>query len=290
MNLSEPFVKRPVMTTMIMAGIFLFGVIAFQQLPISNLPSIEYPTITVFAQNPGSDPKKMANNVATPLEQQMMAIPGLKTIISQSSLGNTRLVLNFELNRSIDGAATDVMQAINAASGNLPPEMPSPPSYKKVNPSDSAVIYIAVSSQTMALDKLYDYASTGIAQRFSMIEGASQVQIYGSPRAIRVKLNPDKLAAMNLGIDSVTNAIVNANQSLPTGTVYDQQQAYTIISLGQLENAETYDKIIVAEKNNRPVYLSSIGKGVTSTQAEDYFLDFWDNTQKEETPTPSLSP
>ncbi|MGA8163470.1 MAG: efflux RND transporter permease subunit [Waddliaceae bacterium] len=275
MNLSEPFIRRPVMTSLVMIGIFLFGVMAFKKLPVSDLPNIEYPTILVSAQNPGMDPMTMANNVATPLEQQIMTIPGIQTIVSQSSMGHTQIVLDFDLSRNIDGAASDVMQAINAANGNLPPEMPSSPTYTKVNPADTPVIYIAVSSDSMTLDELYDYANTAAAQRFSMVQGAAQVQVYGSKRAIRIKVNPDRLAAMNLGIDTLTNAIVNANQSLPTGMVYDRHQAYNVVAQGQVETAEAYNQLIVREKDTEPVFLSQVGKAVTGTQDEDYYLNFW---------------
>ncbi len=204
-----------------------------------------------------------------------MSIQGLNTIISQSSMGNTQIVLNFDLTRTMDGAAADVTQAINAASGNLPPEMPSSPTYSKVNPTNTPVIYIAVSSDSMTLEDLYDYATTAVSQRFSMVEGAAEVAVYGSRRAVRIKVDPDRLAAMNLGIDTLTDAIVNANQSLPTGKVYDQHQAYSVISLGQVETAEAYNKIIIKEQDNRPVYLSQVGRAVTSTEDEDYYLNFW---------------
>ena len=211
MNFSAPFIKRPVMTTMVMLAILLFGAMAYKALPISDLPDIEFPTITINAANPGMNPQTMASNVATPLEQQLLAIEGVQNIVSTSSNGQTKITVNFDLSKSIDEASTDVSAAINRAAGNLPPQMPSPPTYQKTNPSDAPIMYIAVSSESLTLGDLYDYANNTVGQRISMITGVSQVEVYGSPRATRVKVNPDKLAAMQIGLNEVTQAVINAN-------------------------------------------------------------------------------
>ncbi len=275
MNLSEPFIKRPIMTTLVMFGIFLFGAIAYRNLPISDLPSIEFPTITVSAINPGMNAETMASNVATPLEQQMMAIDGLENIISSSQAGATRITAIFSLDKSLDAASTDVAAAINRAQGNLPPHLPQPPQYQKTNPADAPIIYIAVSSETMTLPDLYDYANNAIAQRLSMIEGVSQVQTYGSPRALRVKVNPDRLAAMNIGLNEVAHAVDSATQSLPAGTVFNSNKSYTLNPAGQVTTAEAFDKVIVAERNGRPVYIGDIGHAVESTKDEYYYFRYW---------------
>ncbi|MCB1148685.1 MAG: efflux RND transporter permease subunit [Chlamydiia bacterium] len=275
MNLSEPFVRRPVMTSLVMAGIFLFGVMAFRALPVSDLPEISFPTITVQAQNPGMNAQMMADNVATPLEQQLMTIDGLSTIVSESSSGMTNIVCGFDLSKSLDEASTDVSRAINQAAGNLPPQMPNPPTYQKTNPADTPVMYVAVTSESMTLGELYDYANNAIAQRLSMLPGVSQVQTYGSPTAVRVKVNPDKLAALQLGIDEVSNQVVSANQNLPSGTVYNKDISWTVNPLGQVMSGSQYDNVIVREQNGRPVYIRDIGQGVDSTSFEYYFFRYW---------------
>ena len=276
MNLSEPFIRRPVMTTMITAALLLFGFMAYRQLPISDLPDISFPVITVTVTNPGMDPETMANNVAVPLEQQLMTIPGIRKVISSSRQGNTTIVVEFDLSKNIDQASTDVNSAINNASGNLPPELPAPPSYKKVNPADTPVIYVAVTSETMTMGKLYDYGYTIIAQRLSMLSGVSEVSIWGSKSNVRVKVNPDKLAAMNIGLNDVATALVDANQSLPSGTVYDNTMAYTIIPKGQVLDGDGYSQIIVAENQGQPVYVKDIGEGVDSIHDEGFYLRYWD--------------
>lgn len=275
MNLSEPFIRRPVMTTMVMAGIFLFGLLGYFALPISDLPDVEFPTITINASNPGMNPETMASNVATPLEQQLLSIEGVQTIVSTSSNGQTKITINFDLDKGIDEASTDVSAAINRAAGNLPPEMPSPPTYRKTNPSDAPVIYIAVTSDSMTLGDLYDYGNNTVAQRVSMISGVSDVQVYGSPRATRVKVNPEKLSALQLGLNEVTDAVVNANQSLPSGTVYDRTNSFTLNPFGQITDGPDYDQVIIAERDGHPIYVKDIGYGINSTADEYYYFNYW---------------
>jgi hydrophobic/amphiphilic exporter-1 (mainly G- bacteria), HAE1 family len=275
MNISEPYIRRPVMTSLVMAGILFFGFVAYRNLPISDLPEIALPVITVTAQNPGMDAQTMANDITTILEQQLMTIQGLSLIVSTSSSGLSQIVCQFNLDRHIDACATDVSQALTQAQGNLPPDMPNPPQYKKTNPSDVPVMYIAVSSNTMTTSDLYDYGNTIIAQRMSMISGVSQVQIYGSQRATRVQLNPDAMAAMGLGIDTVSQAVQNANQQLAVGQVYDKQMAYTLYPYGQITNGEDYDPVIVEEREGAPIRIKDIGKGINGDYLKDYFLSLW---------------
>ncbi|MGD1049230.1 MAG: efflux RND transporter permease subunit, partial [Candidatus Krumholzibacteriaceae bacterium] len=221
MNLSEIFIRRPVMTTLVMLGILLFGVIAYKALPVSDLPSVDYPTIVVSASLPGATPETMASAVATPLERQFSTIPGVSSMTSANSQSSTQITLQFELSRDIDGAAQDVQSAIALAQRQLPPGMPSPPSYRKVNPADSPVLYIALTSPTLPLYALDEYAETMLAQRISMVDGVAQVQVYGSQKyAVRVQLDPNLLASRGIGIDDVQNAINDANVNLPTGTLY----------------------------------------------------------------------
>lgn len=281
MNLSEPFIRRPVMTTMVTAALLLFGLMAYRQLPISDLPDISFPVITVTVTNPGMDPETMANNVAVPLEQQLMTITGIRQVISSSRQGNTTIVCEFDLSKDIDQASTDVNSAINNASGDLPPELPAPPSYKKFNPADTPVIYVAVTSETMTMGKLYDYGYTIIAQRLSMLSGVSEVSIWGSKSNVRVKVSPDKLAAMNIGINEIATALVDANQSLPSGTVYDETMAYTIVPKGQVTDGDGYSKLIVAENQGQPVYVKDIGEGVDSIHDEGFYLRYWDKEKGE---------
>lgn len=285
MNISDPYIRRPIMTSLVMAGIFLFGFFAYRNLPVSDLPDISMPVITVTAQNPGMSAEIMANDVATILEQQLMTIQGLSTLLSTSSSGLTQIVCQFDLSRHIDSCATDVSQVLTQAQGNLPPQMPNPPSYKKTNPSDTPVMYVAVSSESMTTSELYDYGNTIIAQRFSMLPGVSQVQVYGSPRATRVQLNPDKMAAMGVGIDEVSQAVQDANQQLAVGQVYDNQLAYTLNPIGQITTGPGYNPIIVKYRDDGgPIRIGDIGQGVDGDNVKDLSLTMW-TSEKGELPS-----
>ena len=212
MSIPELFIRRPVMTTLVMAGILLFGVIAYRRLPVSELPSVDFPTLQVTASLPGASPDTMASSVATPLERQFSAIAGLDSMTSTSSLGVTQITLQFSLSRNLDGAAVDVVTAITQAQPLLPPEMPSLPSFQKVNPADQPILYLSVHSTLLPLSTVDEYAETSMAQRISMVNGVAQVQVFGSQKyAVRVQVNPDALTALGIGIDSVQNAITAAN-------------------------------------------------------------------------------
>ena len=220
MNMSEIFVRRPVMTILVMVGILTFGVIAYRQLPVAQLPNVDFPTIQVSAALPGASPETMASAVATPLEKEFSAIAGLEQMTSSSAKGSTQITLQFSLDRSIDAAAQDVQTAISLARRNLPPDMPIPPSYRKVNPADQPVFYLALTSDTFPRSTVDEYAETLIAQRLSTVSGVAQVQVYGAQKyAVRVQVDPNALAARGVGIDEVEQAVALHNVNLPTGTL-----------------------------------------------------------------------
>ena len=221
MNISESFIRRPIATSLLMLAIALFGVIAYRALPVSDLPTVDYPTLTVSASLPGANPETMASSVATPMERQFTTIAGLDSMISSSSQGSTDVTLQFTLDRDIDGATVDVETAIAAVTPLLPPGMPTPPSFHKVNPGDQPIISLFVTSPTMRLSDLDEYAETMIAQRISMVAGVAQVQVYGSTKyAVRVQVDPNRLAARQIGLNEIDAAIKNWNVNTPTGTLY----------------------------------------------------------------------
>src|SRR5215470_20423488 len=207
MNLSEPFIRRPVMTAVLTASALLFGVMAYFGLPVSDLPAVDYPVIQVQVSYPGATPETMANNVATPLERQFMQIPGLELVTSNSGQGNTNFVLQFALSKSLDGAATDVQAAITRAQGQLPIDLPSPPTFTKTNPNDQPIMYIAIVSDTVTEGQLYDYANTQIGERISILPGVSQIGIYGTQSAVRIKADPSTMAIRNITLEDLTNAV-----------------------------------------------------------------------------------
>ncbi|HKB13055.1 MAG TPA: efflux RND transporter permease subunit, partial [Vicinamibacterales bacterium] len=237
MNLSELFIKRPVTTTLIMLGVIVFGAMAYRQLPVSDLPTIDFPTINVNAGLPGASPETMASAVALPLEKQFASIAGLNSVNSTSSLGRTNITLQFDLSRNIDAAAQDVQSMIARAQRSLPPQMPAPPSFQKVNPGDQPVMMLVLRSATMPMATLDEYAESTMAQRISMVSGVAQVQVYGAAKyAVRVDVDPKKLAAHGIGIDEVASAISNANVNLPTGTMYGDK-TFVVQTNGQLMKA-----------------------------------------------------
>jgi HAE1 family hydrophobic/amphiphilic exporter-1 len=267
MNISEGFIRRPVMTTLVMAGILLFGIIAYRTLPVSDLPNVDYPTIVVSASLPGATPETMASAVATPLEKQFTTIPGVTSMTSTNRMGSAQVTLQFDLSRDIDAAAQDVQAAIASTQRQLPPGMPSPPSYRKVNPADQPILYIAITSPTLPLYELDEYAETMLAQQISMIKGVAQVQVNGAQEyAVRIQLDPNALASRGIGIDEVENAVDGANVNMPTGTLDGATRSYTIQATGQLQNAEAYKPIIVAYRNGRPVRLEELGKVLDSVR------------------------
>ncbi|MBD2611065.1 MAG: efflux RND transporter permease subunit [Nostoc sp. GBBB01] len=267
MNISQLFIRRPIMTTLVMVGVLIFGLMSYQQLPVSDLPNVDYPTLQVTANLPGASPETMASSVATPLEQQFSSIAGLSSMNSTSSLGSAQITLQFDLNRDIDGAAQDVQSAISKAARQLPTNMPNPPSFRKVNPADQPVLYISLNSSILPLSTVDKYAETLLAQRLSMVDGVAQVQVYGSQKyAVRIQLDPESLSAKGIGIDEVADAIANGNVNLPTGTLYGQQQNYTIQANGQLNDAASYRSLTVTYQNGAPVQLGELGQVLDSVE------------------------
>ncbi len=267
MNIADPFIRRPIATTLLMLAILLFGIIGYRQLPVSDLPNVDFPTIQVSSKLPGASPDTMASAVATPLERQFSTIAGLDSMTSTNGLGISEITLQFSLSRDMDAAAQDVQAAIARAARILPPNMPSPPSYRKVNPADSPVLYLALSSPTLPLSTVHEYAETLLAQRISMVNGVAQVQVFGAQKyAVRVQVNPQALATRQIGIDEVANAVMNANVNLPTGTLWGTHQAFTVQATGQLMEAGEYRPIIVGSRDGFPVRLEDLGRVIDSVE------------------------
>ena len=266
-GISDIFIHRPVMTTLVMFGILLFGITGYRLLPVSDLPNVDFPTIEVTASLPGASPETMASAVATPLEKQFSTIAGLDSMTSASQLGSTQVVLQFNLSRDIDAAAQDVQSAISVAQGNLPDDMQNPPSFRKVNPADKPIIYFALTSPTLPLSDLDEYGETLLAQRISMVSGVAQVVVYGSQKyAVRIRLDPNKLANKGIGLDDVASAVEKGNVNLPTGILDGHHVAYTVQATGQLKNAAAYMPLIVAYRNGSPVRLEDLGVVLDSVE------------------------
>jgi HAE1 family hydrophobic/amphiphilic exporter-1 len=261
MNISQFFIERPIFTTLTASGILLFGIVAYRALPVAALPSVDYPTIQVSASLPGASPDTMASSVATPLEKQFSTIAGIDSMNSSSSLGSTSITIQFTLDRNIDAAAQDIESGIAKAGGLLPPNMPRPPSFNKVNPADQPIFFLGVSSETLPIYTVDEYAETVMAQRISTISGVSQVNVFGGQKyAVRIQLDPDALASRGIGVDEVQAAIGENNSNIPTGKLYGTKQAFTIQSSGQLTNAAQFRRMIVTYKNGNPVRLEELGR------------------------------
>lgn len=287
MNISALFIRRPIMTTLVMVGVLIFGLMSYQLLPVSDLPNVDYPTLQVTANLPGASPETMAASVATPLEQQFSSIAGLSSMNSTSSLGSTQITLQFDLNRQIDGAAQDVQAAISKSARQLPTNMPSPPSYRKVNPADQPVLYISLNSSILPLSTVDKYAESLLAQRLSMVDGVAQVQVFGSQKyAVRIQLDPESLSAKGIGVDEVADAIAKGNANLPTGTLYGSQQNFTIQANGQLNDAQSYRSLNITYRNGAPVQLGEVGQVLDSVEndkvASWYFVSKGEQGKKGE--------
>jgi HAE1 family hydrophobic/amphiphilic exporter-1 len=279
MNIAEVFVRRPVMTGLVMIGILIFGVASYRLLPVSDLPNVDFPTIAVTGALPGASPETMASAVATPLEKEFSTIAGLDSMDSNSALGITRITLQFSLDRNIDAAAADVQAAITRALRQLPPQMTTPPAFQKVNPADAPIFYLALTSPTLPLSTVDEYAQTMLAQRISTINGVAQVQVLGSQKyAVRIRLDPKALASRGIGIDEVADAINRQNSNLPTGTLYGAHRAYTVESTGKLQNAAAFRPVVVAYRNGAPVRLSEIGTAIDSVENDK--LAAWFNDER----------
>jgi HAE1 family hydrophobic/amphiphilic exporter-1 len=273
MNFAALFIRRPITTTLIMLGITVFGVMSYRQLPVADLPTVDFPTIQVNAGLPGASPETMASAVALPLEKQFATIAGLDAVNSTSTLGSTNITLQFDLDRDIDAAAQDV-QAMIARAGRQLPQMPTPPSYNKVNPGDQPVVFLALRSATLPLSTVNEYAET-IGQRISMVSGVAQVQIFGAAKyAVRVDVDPRRLSARGIGIDEVASAIQNANVNLPTGTIYGSSRAFTVLANGQLFRAPAYGPLVIAYRNGNPVRLNEVARvydGIENDKSANFY-------------------
>ncbi|HEX3704818.1 MAG TPA: efflux RND transporter permease subunit, partial [Vicinamibacterales bacterium] len=277
MNISEGFIKRPIATSLLMAAIALFGLVAYRSLPVSDLPNVDFPTLLVTAELPGASPETMGASVATPLENQFSMIAGLESMTSVNSLGSTQVTLEFDLNRSLDGAAVDVQAAITQAARLLPQGMPTPPTFTKVNPADQPILYLVITSTTVPPWTLDEYAETRIAQRISMISGVAQVQVLGSQKyAVHVQLDPHALASRQIGINEVETGLKNWNVNTPTGSIIGQHKAFTLQATGQLMNADQYKDMIVSYRNGAPVRLAELGTvidGVEDQRTASWFYN-----------------
>jgi HAE1 family hydrophobic/amphiphilic exporter-1 len=277
MNLSSGFIKRPVATTLVQLAIVIFGVVGYRSLPVSDLPSVDFPTISVSASLPGANPETMASAVATPLEKQFATIPGITSISSSNTLGGTSITLQFDLDRDIDAAAQDVQVAISRTTRRLPPEMPDPPSFRKVNPADSPILFLTLSSATLPLSDINTYAEDMIGERISTLAGVAQVQVYGAQRyAVRVDVDPHELSARGLDMDQLASAIDRGNTNRPTGTLYGPDRTFTVKTDGQLMNAMAFRPLIVAYQNGRPVRLDEVANvydGVENDKTASWYND-----------------
>jgi hydrophobic/amphiphilic exporter-1 (mainly G- bacteria), HAE1 family len=276
-NICEIFVRRPVMIVLLMVGILIFGLAAYRLLPVSTLPNVDFPTIQVSADLPGASPETMASSVATVLEKQFSTIAGIDEMTSVSGQGVTRITIQFALDRDIDAAAQDVNSAIASATRQLPATMPAPPSFRKSNPGDSPIYYLALTSETLPLSTVNEYAETYLAQRISTISGVAQVNVFGQQKyAVRVQLDPNALAARGVGINEVEQAVANANVNIPTGSLYGKERTFAVQSTGQLQNAAAFRPVIVTYRNGAPVRLQELGRVIDGVQNDKVAAWFGD--------------
>jgi hydrophobic/amphiphilic exporter-1 (mainly G- bacteria), HAE1 family len=274
-NFSEPFIRRPVMTAVLTLSVIFFGILSYFRLPVNDLPAVDYPVIQVQADYPGASPETVANNIATPLERQFMQINGLELVTSKSTQGHTNMTLQFALNKSIDAAATDVQTAIAQATGSLPLDLPSPPTFSKTNPNDQPIMYIALTSDSVTRGQLYDYGSTQIGQRISILPGVSRVSVFGTKSAIRIKADPSAMWARGISIDDLTAAVKNGTSYTGAGQ-FDAESGTTLLRpQGQLDSSDGYSDLIVGSANGAPVYLRDVAKVRDSVQDERLNMRFW---------------
>src|SRR3954464_14401149 len=274
------------MTVVLTISAILFGLLAYKNLPVNDLPAVDYPVIQVQVGYPGATPETMANNVATPLERQFMQIPGLEIVTSSSSQGSASFTLQFNLNKSIDAAATDVQTAITQATGQLPPDLPSPPTLSKTNPNDQPIKYIALYSNSVTRAQLYDYASTQAGQRLSIVPGVSRVLVYGTPRAVRVKADPSKLATRGLTMEDLAAAIKAGTSYQGAGQFDGATKTFLLQPQGQLESATQYANLVIGYRDGAPIYLKDVAEARDSVQDERLDLRFF--VRNREVPTATV--
>jgi hydrophobic/amphiphilic exporter-1 (mainly G- bacteria), HAE1 family len=276
MNLAALFIKRPITTTLLMLGILVFGLMSYRLLPVSDLPTIDFPSISVNASLPGASPETVASALALPLEKQFSAISGLDSMNSTSTQGSTSISLQFDLSRDIDAAAQDVQSMIARAARQLPPQMPAPPSYVKMNPGDYPVMLLVLKSSTLPLSTVNEYADSTVSQRVSMVNGVAQVNVFGPAKyAVRIDIDPRKLAARGIGLDEVVNAIQASNVNLPTGTMAGRERTFTVLADGQLMKADAFGALNVAYRNGNPVHLSDVARvydGVEQDKSISWYM------------------
>ncbi|HEV3455732.1 MAG TPA: efflux RND transporter permease subunit [Thermoanaerobaculia bacterium] len=275
MSLSEPFIRRPVMTAVLTAAVILFGVIAYRQLAVNDLPAVDYPVIQVQADYPGASPETVAANIATPLERQFMQINGLELVTSQSTQGHLNMTLQFALEKSLDAAATDVQTAISQATGSLPVDLPSPPTYSKTNPNDQPLVYMALTSDSVTPGQLYDYATTQVGQRLSILPGVSRVNVFGSKSAVRIKADPGAMWARQISIDDLAAAIRNGTSTIGAGQLDGAAGTLLLHPQGQLDSAQAYNDLIVGSKGGAPIYLRDVAEARDGVQDERFNQYFW---------------
>jgi hydrophobic/amphiphilic exporter-1 (mainly G- bacteria), HAE1 family len=275
MSFSELFIRRPIMTLLLTITVTAFGIQVFRQLPVNDLPAVDYPVIQVNVTYPGASPETMANTCATPLEKQFLQIPGLDLVTSTSQTGQSTLVLQFSLDKSLGDAATDVQAAISRAQGFLPTDLPQPPSFQKTNPNDQPIFYIALVSDTMTEGDLYDYGNTQLGQQIAIINGVSQVQVYGARSAIRIKVQVNKLSSLGLTMTDVTNAVAQSTAYLGAGQLDGKNRTYLLFPNGQLSSPQEYENVIIARPNGQPVYLKDVATVVKTVEDERINRNFW---------------
>ncbi|HUB25571.1 MAG TPA: efflux RND transporter permease subunit, partial [Tepidisphaeraceae bacterium] len=263
------------MTALLTVSVILFGLMSYLALPVNDLPAVDYPVITVNVAYPGASPQTVAANIATPLERQFMQIPGIDVITSKSTQGQCTLTLQFVLSKSIDAAATDVQSAITQASGNLPTDLPSPPTFSKTNPNDQAILYVGLSSDTLTAGALYDLANTQVGERISILPGVSKVQIYGTKSAIRIKVNPSALAMRGIAVDDLAADIQKGTSYLGAGQFDGPHRTLLLNPQGQLVTADDYRNLIITEQNGRPVYLRDVATVTDGVSDERINMRFW---------------
>src|SRR5512132_3799716 len=278
MMLSETCIRRPVLTTLVTASIVVLGIFAYRLLAVAALPAVDCPTISIQGQLPGASAETMAASVAAPIERQLSTIAGISSMTSSSSLGNTSITIQFDLNRDIDGAALDVQTALTIAQRRLPVEMTTPPSFRKVNPGDFPILFIAIISPTLPLSTVHEYGDT-IAQQISQLPGVAQVLVYGAQKfAVRVQVDPVAAAARNISLDDVRNVVAKTNSNTPVGTLNGPKQSVTLTASSAMTKAEEYRKVVVAYRNGAPVYLDQVARVIDSVENDK--IASWFNNER----------
>ncbi|MEA2952849.1 MAG: hypothetical protein QOJ96_2369, partial [Alphaproteobacteria bacterium] len=279
MGISELCIRRPVFTSLITMTIIVFGAFAYRLLPVAALPNVDFPTITISATLPGASPETMASSVAAVIERQMSTISGINSMTSTSSLGRSQITIQFDLNRDIDGAALDVQSALSIATRRMPPEMTTPPGFRKVNPGDYAVILISLISPTLPLSTVDEYAETVLAQQISQLPGIAQVDVNGAQKfAVRVQVDPVAAAARNISLDEIRRVVVSTNSNSPVGTLYGSNQNVTLLATGAMRKAEEYRKVVVAYRNGAPIKLDEVARVIDGVENDK--IATWFNNER----------